>query len=88
MKQIFLLIPALCIVYFSFSQQGDKLDELITAYAKLYKFNGSALVAKNGTILLKKGYGYRNAADKVANNEQTIFQLGSITKQFTSAVIL
>jgi CubicO group peptidase (beta-lactamase class C family) len=54
----------------------------------LYKFNGSALVAKNGVILLNKGYGYRNATDKVANNEQTIFQLGSVTKQFTSAVIL
>jgi CubicO group peptidase (beta-lactamase class C family) len=68
--------------------KADKLDALIDAYAKLYKFNGSALVAKNGVILLNKGYGYRNAADKTANNEQTIFQLGSITKQFTSAVIL
>ena len=54
----------------------------------MYKFNGSALVAKNGVLLLNKGYGYRNAADKAVNTEQTIFQLGSITKQFTSAVIL
>jgi CubicO group peptidase (beta-lactamase class C family) len=52
------------------------------------KFNGSALVAKNGVILLNKGYGYRNAADKIANTEQTVFQLGSVTKQFTSAIIL
>jgi CubicO group peptidase (beta-lactamase class C family) len=87
MKKIFLLLSLLWIGYFSFAQ-GDKLDTLISAYAKLYKFNGSALVAKNGIILLNKGYGYRNAENKVANNEQTIFQLGSITKQFTSAVIL
>ena len=87
MKKIFVLVAVLCIVHFSFAQ-GDKLDALIEAYAKLYKFNGSALVAKNGNILLNKGYGYRNATDKVANNEQTIFQLGSVTKQFTSAVIL
>jgi len=87
MKKIFVLVAVLCIVHFSFAQ-GDKLDALIEAYAKLYKFNGSALVAKNGVILLNKGYGYRNATDKVANNEQTIFQLGSVTKQFTSAVIL
>jgi len=87
MKKIFVLVAVLFIGHFSFAQ-ADKLDALIDAYAKLYKFNGSALVAKNGTILLNKGYGYRNAADKVANNEQTIFQLGSITKQFTSAVIL
>jgi CubicO group peptidase (beta-lactamase class C family) len=87
MKKIFVLVAVLFIGHFSFAQ-GDKLDALIDAYARLYKFNGSALVAKNGTILLNKGYGFRNAADKVANNEQTIFQLGSITKQFTSAVIL
>jgi CubicO group peptidase (beta-lactamase class C family) len=87
MKKIIILVAVLFIGYFSFAQ-GDKLDALIDAYAKLNKFNGTALVAKNGTLLLNKGYGYRNAADKVANNEQTIFQLGSITKQFTSAVIL
>ncbi len=89
MKKIFILAAVLGIAHLSFAQQEvNKLDTLISAYAKLYKFNGSALVAKNGTILLNKGYGYRNAADKVLNNEQTIFQLGSITKQFTSAVIL
>ena len=89
MKKLFILSAALCIVHFSFAQDtSNKLDTLINAYAKLYRFNGAALVSKNGAILLNKGYGYRNAADKVLNNEQTIFQLGSITKQFTSAVIL
>jgi len=87
MKKIFVFVAVLFVVHFSFAQV-DKLDALIDAYAKLYKFNDSALVAKNGVILLNKGYGYRNATDKVANNEQTIFQLGSVTKQFTSAVIL
>lgn len=87
MKRIVVVITLLFIVHISFAQ-GDKLEALIDAYAKLNKFNGSALVAKNGTILLNKGYGYRNAADKVINNEQSIFQLGSITKQFTSAIIL
>src|SRR6187455_1847958 len=87
MKKIFLLLSLLWIGYFSFAQ-GDKLDTLMSAYAKLHKFNGAALVAKNGIILLNKGFGYRNATEKVTNNEQTIFQLGSVTKQFTSAVIL
>jgi CubicO group peptidase (beta-lactamase class C family) len=67
---------------------SSKLDTLISTWSKLNKFNGSVLVAKNGAILLNKGYGYRNAAGKVLNNEQSIFQLGSITKQFTAAVIL
>ena len=88
MKKILILVAALCIVLLNFAQETDKLDALINAYAKMYKFNGAALVAKNGVILLNKGYGYRNAADKIANTEQTVFQLGSVTKQFTSAIIL
>src|SRR4051812_41850107 len=89
MKKLFLGLLTFCIIHVVAAQDiGGKLDTLINAYAKSFQFNGSVLVAKNGTILLNKGYGYRNAADKVLNNEQTIFQLGSITKQFTSAVIL
>ena len=87
MKKLLLLVTVLCLGHLIFGQ-GDKLDTLLSTYAKLNKFNGSALVAKNGVILLNKGYGYRDAASKTPNDEQTIFQLGSITKQFTSAVIL
>ena len=88
LKGQFLPILALFIVHVSFGQTtAEKIDILINAYAKLYKFNGSVLVAKSDTIFLNKGYGYRNAEQKIGNNEQTIYQIGSITKQFTSAVI-
>ena len=89
MKKIFIIAIAVCLVQSTFGQDATaKIDTLINAYAKLHEFNGSALVAKSGTIILNKGYGYRDAANKVLNSEHTIFQLGSITKQFTSAVIL
>jgi len=88
MKTILTLLSALCLALAGLAQDSDKIDTLITAYAKLNRFNGSALVARNGVILLNKGYGYRNAENKVLNTEQSIFQLGSITKQFTAAVIL
>jgi len=87
MKKLFFLVTQMCVAHLVFAQ-GYKLDTLLSAYAKLNKFNGSVLVAKNGVILLNKGYGYCDAAVKAPNDEQTIFQLGSITKQFTSAVIL
>jgi len=60
----------------------------LSTYVRLQKFNGAALVAMNGTVLLDKGYGYRNAAGKIPNDNHSIFQIGSVTKQFTSAVIL
>jgi len=89
MKKFAILITVLCIGLISCSQNvtGD-LDTIMSSYAKLYKFNGSVLIAKNGKILLDKGYGFRNAADKVLNDENTVYQLGSITKQFTTTIIL
>ncbi|MEP7111013.1 MAG: serine hydrolase [Ferruginibacter sp.] len=89
MKKIPAVIAMICAFQLGCTQElPAKLDTLMSAYARQFKFNGSVLVEKNGTILLDKGYGYRNAGQKVLNNEQSIFQLGSITKQFTSAVIL
>lgn len=89
MKKIISLVLVLTIVQLSFTQDvSSKIDGLLTAYNKQNRFNGSALVAKQGVILLNKGYGWRNFADKVPNDPNSIFQLGSITKQFTSTIIL
>jgi len=89
MKRLFILPLVLCIIVEGFAQDmSSRIDTLISTYSKMNKFNGTVLVSKNGTILLNKGYGYRNAADKILNSEQSIYQLGSITKQFTAAVIL
>jgi CubicO group peptidase (beta-lactamase class C family) len=65
-----------------------RLDTLMQAYTTLNKFNGTALVTKNGAVLLNKGYGYRNAANHVLHDKNSVFQIGSVTKQFTTAIIL
>jgi CubicO group peptidase (beta-lactamase class C family) len=89
MKKIIVLVAILCLAVYSQSQEmAAKIDAIVSAYSGLYKFNGSVLVAKNGQVLISKGYGLRDAATKTPNDEQTIFQLGSITKQFTTAIIL
>ncbi|RYZ24873.1 MAG: class A beta-lactamase-related serine hydrolase, partial [Chitinophagaceae bacterium] len=66
----------------------DKMDSLLTAYAKENKFNGAVLVAQKGKIIYEKGFGYKDAEQKLPVDVQTVFQVGSITKQFTSAVIM
>lgn len=66
----------------------DKLDELMDAYCKVNKFNGAVLVSQKGKILLAKGYGLKNAQSQTMNDVKSIFQIYSITKTFTSTVIL
>jgi len=70
------------------NNKSRKLDELVSAYASQGKFNGSVLVAQRGEILLKKGYGIRNSSKNSKNDSATVFQIASITKQFTAVIIL
>ncbi|MFC3095435.1 serine hydrolase [Alteromonas sediminis] len=50
--------------------------------------SASILVVKNDTILINKGYGLANRDSGLANSPSTVFDIGSLTKQFTSAAIL
>jgi CubicO group peptidase (beta-lactamase class C family) len=68
--------------------QAGKIDALLTAYNKQRYFNGTALVAENGKVILRKGYGPANMEWQVPNAPDTKFRLGSITKQFTSMVVM
>ena len=74
------------------SARPDEIPERLSAYmdaaAKEEKFSGSVLVAKDGEILLARGYGLANAEHEVPNTPETKFRLGSITKMFTATAIL
>jgi CubicO group peptidase (beta-lactamase class C family) len=66
---------------------ASKLDEYLNAATK-QGFIGSVLVARDGKVIFSKGYGMANIEWDIPNTPQTIFRLGSITKQFTAASIL
>jgi CubicO group peptidase (beta-lactamase class C family) len=48
----------------------------------------AAIVIKDGRVVLRKGYGMANLELGVAMAPDMVFELGSITKQFTAAAIL
>jgi CubicO group peptidase (beta-lactamase class C family) len=68
-------------------ETGAKLDQLLTRYA-MYGFSGTVLVAKDGRIILNHGYGLANRESNLPNTTETVFAIGSLTKQFTAAAIL
>jgi CubicO group peptidase (beta-lactamase class C family) len=70
------------------NQLSKKLDEYLASAAKFNKFNGSVLIVQRGKIMLDKGYGWKDFANHTANDHNSIYQIGSLTKPFTAMVIL
>ena len=66
---------------------GRKMDEYLSRLEKL-GFSGGALVVRGKDVLLLKSYGLADRAKKVALTTDSVYNLGSITKQFTAAAIL
>ena len=66
----------------------EQLDELLNQYLEHGKFNGSVLVAEQGRVVYKKGFGMANIEWDIPNKPNTKHRLGSITKQFTGMLIL
>ena len=67
---------------------AQKADGLLRAYTDQQKFSGNVLIAKGDTILFEKAYGYADKSRGQLNTIETEFRVGSLTKMFTSAVIL
>lgn len=68
--------------------KAAKIDDLMKLHSKYGNFNGSVLVAENGRVIYKKGFGMANMEWNVPNDPETKFRLASVTKQFTAALIL
>ncbi|GAB4022654.1 serine hydrolase [Spirosoma koreense] len=68
--------------------KAEKIDALIRQYVANRQFNGAVLVADKGKVIFKKGYGMANMEWNINNTSTTKFRLGSITKQFTSMLIM
>src|SRR2546425_10854572 len=87
-----LLIALVCILAARASvlaqDKAAKIDELMRTYNSYRQFNGSVLVAENGKVIFKKGYGMANMEWNIPVETDTKFRLGSITKQFTSMLVL
>jgi CubicO group peptidase (beta-lactamase class C family) len=66
-----------------------KVDEYIQAEMKTQHIPGVSLaVIKSGQIILAKGYGLANVEHQVPVKPETIFQSGSMGKQFTATAVM
>ncbi len=68
---------------------ADDFDKLVTAEMRRQHIPGlSIAVVKDGKIIREQGFGLANVEHQVRVTPATIFQSGSIGKQFTSALVM
>lgn len=73
-----------------FSQNIDKqkLDAYFGQLEANNKFMGSVAVSQNGNLLYTKSVGFTDVEKSIKSNENTKYRIGSISKMFTSVLIL
>ena len=92
MHKHFLIIAGLLLTVITTHAQDNqlekKLDSLLTGNFTPAQPGCEVLVARHGQIIYKKAFGSANLELNVPMNTGMVFNLASITKQFTAVAIL
>lgn len=80
---VFLLLP----VMLQAQNKFVAIDSIIQLHSA-NGFNGVVLVAENGEPVYHKAFGYRRFAEKIPLQTSDIFELASVSKQFTAMIIM
>ncbi|HEY0455105.1 MAG TPA: serine hydrolase domain-containing protein [Verrucomicrobiae bacterium] len=76
-------------VGFTASARADLIDDYVLSQMSLKQVPGLSLaVLHDGKVLKTRGYGLANVELTASATEETVFEIGSITKQFTAALVL
>jgi len=69
--------------------RADEVDDYVEAEIERQRVPGASIaVLSNGDIVKLKGYGLANVEHAVPASERTIFQSGSVGKQFTATLVM
>ncbi len=88
MKSLFPAIIAVLLFKAGSSQKPVQLDSLFAPLYRAGLFNGNVLVATKGKVIFRRSYGLADELTRRELNPNSIFDLASLTKQFTAMAIL
>src|SRR3954454_18493187 len=78
-----------CLLAVALPARADKIDDYVQVQMRRQKIPGlSIAVVHNGEVVKAKGYGSANVELNVAATPETIYQSGSIGKQFTATLVM
>lgn len=67
---------------------ATRFDSLFNSVAERKGFNGNVLVGIHGHAIYKNSFGYSDLRTKEPLNIKSVFQIASVTKQFTAIAIM
>ncbi len=69
-------------------EKARQIDSLLAFYRKKRRFNGNVLVSLAGHIICQRSIGYADFRTKKKLAYDSVFQIASLTKQFTALAIM
>lgn len=87
------LLPLISIILFACHSPEEnphvkQLDEFLNGQRELFRFNGNVLVADQGKIIYQHSFGLADFDSNKPLNDSSVFELASVSKQFTATAIL
>jgi CubicO group peptidase (beta-lactamase class C family) len=83
---VFVITLIFCV---SATAKGDVIDSYIETQMRNLHIPGVSLaVVRDGRIVKAKGYGLANIESNSAATPKTVYEIGSLTKQFTAAAVM
>lgn len=67
---------------------SQTIDKYLSIRAEMGRFNGAVLIAKEGKIILRKGYGFADVEKKIPYTPDMQQEVASISKMFTAFAAL
>jgi CubicO group peptidase (beta-lactamase class C family) len=64
------------------------LKQFMTGQHDYFRFNGNILIARGGNIIYSQSLGYADLNSKRKLNDSSVFELASVSKQFTAMAIM
>ena len=86
--RLFLIILILPATLYAQKDHGALLDQYMQAAVSVNQFSGSVLIAKHDNIVYQKVFGTIDFANTTPLDNNSMFELGNITEEFTAAAIL
>lgn len=82
------LLVTLSMIPAAAQSKSVQIEKMLSKYHSLGHLEGSVLVAEEGKVILKKGYGLANREWNSPNAPDTRYDVGSLTKSFTAVLTM